>query len=557
MMISGFMQKFYELENSINNINFKNVFGENKFAFQFDIIGEGEGSFYIEYKDNDIVIKPYNYYDYTACIQASAETLMLLISGKMNIQDAICEEKVTIINRTSKGFKRVLLFFEICFKAGNLYVEYRRISDKNVENATPWDKLRMYIEHSEIDTESKNQLLANLVKFVSKELHILIVGACGCGKSSTINALFNADIAKVGYGVDAQTQVVSGYKQENLFLHDTPGLGESTEKDKEHIKKIKNVLREVDDDGNAIIDVVLVIVDGSHRDMRSSFELINNVIIPNMQDKKRILVGINRCDLALDGRGWIHQYNYPNEELLSRLKEKAESVKRRIKEDTGVDVEPVFYSALYKYNISKLLSYLVKSAPVTKRVFFAEKINSNRDNFFRDDTVSVIKKSKQKSGRNNRGGFEGYNTKEWHDEVSSINYKVGEIERRIEKISEDLSTNRNGKNAKTEKYSVDNKENEYEFISQREKTYAEEFEEAMEESFQSASNEISENCKDKVKISFTGILDSMRQGATSGAALGKVIGENIPVIGAAIGSAVGVVLGGVGGFFSGIFGKKR
>ncbi len=150
-------------------------------------------------------------------------------------------------------------------------------------------------------------------------------------------------------------------------------IGESSTADKKHIENIKAALQEVDSDGNAVIDVVLVIVDGSNRDMRSSFELINEVVIPNLHNKDRILVGINRCDLALDGKGWIEKYNYPNEELLQRLKEKSDSVRRRIKEDTGVDVEPIFYSALYKYNISKLLSHLVKSAPTRKRIFFCGK----------------------------------------------------------------------------------------------------------------------------------------------------------------------------------------
>lgn len=98
--------------------------------------------------------------------------------------------------------------------------------------------------------------------------------------------------------------------------------------------------------------------------------------------------------MALDGRGWIDELNYPDEELLERLAEKAESVKRRIEEETGVVVEPVFYSALHKYNISKLLSYLIKCTPKRKRVFYAEKVNRDENNFLRDDIVSVQNRSK-------------------------------------------------------------------------------------------------------------------------------------------------------------------
>ncbi len=353
-MAKTFIDNFNEIKQCVTCINADYIVNKNDFAFQFEILGDGNGIFYIEYKNNNLIVEPYNYYDNLAQIQASADIIMKLILGKITINDVIRWGDINIISHANNGVKNVISFFDACYNSqqpsdiNNII----RQNEEVLKSTNPWDNLRTYIEHSDIDEESKNQLLANLVKFTSKELHILIVGGCGCGKSSTINALFNMEIAQVGYGVDAKTQYVSAYKLDNLYLHDTPGIGESPTADKKHIENIKTALQEVDSDGNAVIDMVLVIVDGSNRDMRSSFELINEVIIPNMQHKDRILIGINRCDLALDGRGWIEKYNYPNEELLQRLKEKSDSVRRRIKEDTGVDVEPIFYSALYKYNLN-------------------------------------------------------------------------------------------------------------------------------------------------------------------------------------------------------------
>ena len=374
-MEKTFLENFQEIKERIICANTQCAVGEMDFALQIEIVGWTEGVFYVEYKNKILKVEPYDYYEHDARFQASADTISQLVFGKITISDAVMKSDVNIISRTNDGIKKVISFFDACYNSQKLL----QINDSEslMKSTNPWDNLRMYIEQLNIDEESKNQLLTNLIKFQSNELHILIVGACGCGKSSTINALFNMEIAEVGYGVDPETQKISVYKLDNLYLHDSPGLGESTEKDKEHIKKIETALKEVDHDGNAVIDVVLVIVDGSHRDMKSSFELINDVIIPNLQHKERILIGINRCDLALDGRGWVQEYNYPNEELLQRLNEKAESVRKRIKNDTGVDVEPVFYSALHKYNISKLLSYIIKNAPVAKRVFFAEKINNS------------------------------------------------------------------------------------------------------------------------------------------------------------------------------------
>lgn len=585
-MEKTFIQNFYEIKECVQFVDTGYITDKTNFALQLEITGAGSGIFYIEYKNDNLTIEPYDYYDHSACLQASADIIIELISGKITINDAIRYGDINIISRESDGVKKVIVFFDACYSSQKPYRVYENETKTVLNSSNPWDNLRIYIEESNIDEESKNQLLANLVKFTSNELHILIVGACGCGKSSTINALFNMEIAQVGYGVDPETQEVSVYKLDNLYLHDSPGLGESTESDKEHIKKIKAALREVDSDGNAVIDVVLVIVDGSHRDMKSSFELINEVVIPNLQNKNRILIGINRCDLALNGKGWIEKYNYPNEELLQRLKEKTESVRKRIKKDTGVDVEPVFYSALYKYNVSKLLSYLVKSAPTKKRVFFAEKINKNPDNFLRDDTMTLLKKTDKHENPNilqsvsNRANV--YDTRsesdELYKEVSNIKSTVSGIEKKIETIHTDIKiSNLKGNDLEKDNFPKSNKkvnnervnqlktgegleddtEIEYELIKTNKAQYKEDFQSSMEDAFEVASAEISKGSKEKIKISFVDVLSDIKQSAKVGAELGKEIGKNVPVIGVAVGGAVGVVIGGIGGLLTSVFKKKK
>ncbi len=574
-MEKTFFDNFNEIQEYIMGIKTQNILENESFAFQVEIMGEGSGIFYIEHKNNNLTVKPYDYHDHSAHIQASAEIIIELLQGKININDAIRFDDINIISRANDGIKKLISFFDAYYKI-NSSDSVRQFFEPKSEYTNPWENIRVYIEHSNIDEESKKQLLANLVKFTSQELHILIVGACGCGKSSTINALFNMDVAQVGYGVDPETQEVSIYKLDNLYLHDSPGLGESTEKDKEHIKKIKDALQEKDSNGNGVIDVVLVIVDGSHRDMKSSFELINNVIIPNLQHKDRILIGINRCDLALNGYGWIEKYNYPNEELLQRLKEKSESVRNRIKNDTGVDVEPVFYSALHMYNISKLLSYLVKSAPIKKRVFFAEKINKNPDNFLRDDTVTLKKRNcdleSTEMPYTSPSITNVYNTytesRQIEEEVEQIRSTINGIEKKIQTIYADKKSEQKSKSkelnsiAKQKKYEqpkekYDNYDSEYELVKTNEAQYKKQFRTSMEEAFESASTEISKGSKEKIKLSFVNVLDNVKESAKAGAELGKEIGQNVPFIGVAVGGAVGAVIGGVGGLFSSMFKRKK
>lgn len=264
------------------------------------------------------------------------------------------------------------------------------------------------IMNGKIDETTKNKMLKNLMKLKQQKINIMITGATGCGKSSTINALFNTEVAKVGVGVDPETMEIEKYVLENMVLWDTPGLGDGKEADNRHAKNIIKKLAEVDENGKALIDLVLVILDGGTRDLGTSYELINNVIIPNLgkEKDKRILVAINQADMAMKGRNWDYEKNEPNQQLVDFLEEKVRSVKERVKEATGVEIEPIYYSAGYKeeggeqcrpYNLSKLLYYIVKATPSEKRVVYANNINQDAEMWKDDDELMDYTKETQKS----------------------------------------------------------------------------------------------------------------------------------------------------------------
>ena len=276
------------------------------------------------------------------------------------------------------------------------------MTSKNIFEAMEED-----INSSKIDEQTKKKLFQNLFNLKQQKVNLMITGATGCGKSSTINAMFNTEVAKVGIGVDPETMDIQKYELDNLILWDSPGLGDGKEKDIQHSKGIIKKLNELDEKGNPLIDLILVILDGGSRDLGTSYELINQVIIPNIGDnaKDRVLIAINQADVAMKGRYWDYENNKPEPKLIEFLEGKVKSVKRRVKEATRVDVDPIYYSAGYKdgdeeqkpWNLSKLLYFIVKNTPSEKRLSYVNNISDKKEMWEDDDELIDYKEEVQKS----------------------------------------------------------------------------------------------------------------------------------------------------------------
>jgi predicted GTPase len=258
-----------------------------------------------------------------------------------------------------------------------------------------FDSLQEEIMQSELPDDEKNRRLSALLKASGRRVNLLLVGASGAGKSSTINAMFDMSVAKVGVGVDPETKEIAKFDLGNLTIWDTPGLGDGVKADKAHIKQIVRKLSESGEDGNLLIDLVLVVLDAGSKDLAVSYDVINNTLIPCLgPETHRILIGLNQCDLAMKGRHWDHERNEPDSVLKGFLAEKAHSVKRRIQEATGVTADPVWYCAGYTeedgerrnpYNLSKLLYCVLMAVPSEKRLVLADKLNTDERNWVSND----------------------------------------------------------------------------------------------------------------------------------------------------------------------------
>ena len=217
----------------------------------------------------------------------------------------------------------------------------------------------------------KNDIEKKLEKARFRPLDVMVTGVTGAGKSTTLNTIFKKNVATVGNGVDPETIDLDSYSLNDVFrLWDTPGLGDGVANDEIHKRKLVDLLYKTYSlDGNIYgwIDSAIVILEGLNRDMGSTYTLLNEVIVPNIQ-ADRILVVINQADMAMKGRHWNKETNRPDEVLVDFLERQALSIQNRVKEATGATIrKPVYYSAEYGYNIEKLLDFIIDNMIVERR----------------------------------------------------------------------------------------------------------------------------------------------------------------------------------------------
>lgn len=237
---------------------------------------------------------------------------------------------------------------------------------------------------SQIPDKSIRELIDIAIKqLLDKEVNVLIVGATGVGKSSTIKALFDINV-EVGGGMNPLTMEISKYSKDNLTIYDSPGLGE--EKDEEHKKKIQDLLYKKDRNGDMLIDLVLVILDFSHRDFEAAYKFINEVIPRELKQEGRVIVALNKCD-KVDTGEWNREENKPDTEMKEYLDGQIKVVQERIEQggDFKLGDSIVYYSAgkhnakgertREPYNIAKLFYYILQHIPTQKRVALVSRRN--------------------------------------------------------------------------------------------------------------------------------------------------------------------------------------
>ncbi len=84
---------FAEIKKIYSKSDHKKLGGD--FAIQFNISGDGEGVFYLAYKDGYLDIAPYDYIDNDIVLYATGDTFIKLAQGKFEFEKAVKDGLIT------------------------------------------------------------------------------------------------------------------------------------------------------------------------------------------------------------------------------------------------------------------------------------------------------------------------------------------------------------------------------------------------------------------------------------------------------------------------------
>lgn len=74
-------------------------------AYQFNITGEVAGVFYVEVKEGELNVEPYDYHDRDAMFTCSAENLIKIANGKLDPVVAVTLQKLKVEGNIDKALK--------------------------------------------------------------------------------------------------------------------------------------------------------------------------------------------------------------------------------------------------------------------------------------------------------------------------------------------------------------------------------------------------------------------------------------------------------------------
>jgi predicted GTPase len=213
-------------------------------------------------------------------------------------------------------------------------------------------------------------LLAALESEIAKEPPpvLAIIGEAGVGKSTTLNALFNAG-APVGHS-KATTKNADGFdvaifdhqgNQGDIRVLDLPGLGESRQ----------SAARLADIYASALpqADAILWVHPANDRMLEFTQTKLVELFQGNLRAYiDRLVFGLNKAD-DMHPKDWRYHANIPSDAQMANLQGAEENFGRLIASalPEGSAVRVTTYSATQRYNLSRLFRMMMQAVSDRRR----------------------------------------------------------------------------------------------------------------------------------------------------------------------------------------------
>lgn len=98
-----FSEYFTNVKNAFEGTDVSDM--KEHLAYQFNVTGDEAGAFYVEVKDGQLYIEPYEFHDRDAIFIASADTFTAIMNGKMDPIWAFTIHKLKVEGNIEKALK--------------------------------------------------------------------------------------------------------------------------------------------------------------------------------------------------------------------------------------------------------------------------------------------------------------------------------------------------------------------------------------------------------------------------------------------------------------------
>jgi uncharacterized protein len=228
---------------------------------------------------------------------------------------------------------------------------------------------REAVDHSEdLGSGQKARLLDQVESAVRDEPipTLLIIGESGVGKSTTINALFNAGeevghtraTTKTAVGIDVYVDRVRGARGE-LRVFDMPGLGDHQRNYTQYVQLYQEIL--------PFADAILWVHPATDRSIQFAQQSMADIFRPLPQLLDKVVFGLNKGD-EIYPHDWNPVVNLPSAAQEATLKERTHDFSQNMRYAFQRLAPPVVaYSALKRYNLATLFKALMRAVPTERR----------------------------------------------------------------------------------------------------------------------------------------------------------------------------------------------